>query len=162
MCFAIAPKSSLASPRDHPLSLLAPRLPPAAPHPGGTVGETSRAQRVRVLQSRLCSRVLRCSPSPYRNLEGSAVEICRNWSAKIKGATVVLSLPGRHRGDINPRAYRGCSLPSRSISRATKQYVPSYIHTPNVFGRWQIGVLGKVRHSLPPPEASPSTAQPFI
>lgn len=53
-------------------------LPLTTPCPRGTVGATSRAQRVRVFQSRLCSRVLRCSPSPYRNLEGSVVEICRN------------------------------------------------------------------------------------
>lgn len=62
------------------------------------MGGTSRAHRVRVFQSRLCRRLPRCSPSPYRNLDGSDVAIWRNWSAKIKGATVVLSLPVRHQG----------------------------------------------------------------
>lgn len=38
MCFAIAPKSSPASPRDHPLSLLAPRLPPGSSPPQGYRG----------------------------------------------------------------------------------------------------------------------------
>lgn len=43
-----------------------PVLTPCTPREEGrcTVGETSRAHSVRVFQSRLCTRLPRCSPSP--------------------------------------------------------------------------------------------------
>lgn len=46
----------------------------------------------------LRTRGVRCSPSPEMKQEGKEVEICRNWSAKKRGATVVFSLPDR-KGD---------------------------------------------------------------
>lgn len=43
----------------------------------------------------------RCSPSPEMKREGKEVEICRNWSAKNRGATLVFSLTGRNGAAAN-------------------------------------------------------------
>lgn len=78
----------------------APRcLPP--PSPVCTTGAMSRFQRVTLVQAVSRMSGARCSPSPEMKREGKEVEICRNWSAKNRGATLVFSLPGRNGAAAN-------------------------------------------------------------
>jgi len=58
----------------------------------------SRFQRVTLVHAVSRTSGVRCSPSPDMKREGREVEICRNWSAKKRGATVVFSLPERKGG----------------------------------------------------------------
>lgn len=57
-----------------------------------TAGAMSRFQRVTLVHAVSRTRGVRCSPSPEMKWEGREVEICRNWSVKKRGATVVFSL----------------------------------------------------------------------
>lgn len=70
-----------------------------------TTGAMSRFQRVTLVHAVSRTRGVRCSPSPEMKGEGREVEICRNWSAKKRGATVVFSLPER-KGDSGKQPRR--------------------------------------------------------
>lgn len=57
-----------------------------------TAGAMSRFQSVTLVHAVLRNSGVRRSPSPEMKWEGREVEICRNWSVKMRGATVVFSL----------------------------------------------------------------------
>lgn len=59
----------------------------------------SRFQRVTLLHAVSRNSGVRCSPRPEMNWEGREVEICRNWSVKMRGATVVFSLQRERKGN---------------------------------------------------------------
>lgn len=78
---------------------------PSASAPLCTTGAMSRFQRVTLVHAVSRTSGVRCSPSPEMKWEGKEVEICRNWSAKKRGATVVFSLPER-KGDSGKQPRR--------------------------------------------------------
>lgn len=80
-------------------------LCPFPPVPLRTAGAMSRFQRVTLLHAVSRNSGVRCSPSPEMKREGREVEICRNWSVKMRGATVVFSL-WREKGRLGQTARR--------------------------------------------------------
>lgn len=98
----------------------APARPPPNTSPLGpvrTTGAMSRFHSVTLVQAVSRMRGVRRSPSPEMKREGREVEICRNWSAKNSGATLVLSLRGgagsaakaRHGAGPGLGTYRTCT-----------------------------------------------------
>jgi hypothetical protein len=88
--------------------------PSHEPSPSFTVGAKSRFQRVILVQLVLSIRGLRCSARPVMYREASEVASCRNWSAKMSGATVVFSLQGETRLPHTP-GYRSRDGPCRGL-----------------------------------------------
>lgn len=97
-----------------------PAHPLPTPSPLGpvcTAGAMSRFHSVTLVQAVSRMRGDRRSPSPEMKREGREVEICRNWSAKNSGATLVLSLRGgagsaakaRHGARPGLDTYRTCT-----------------------------------------------------
>lgn len=104
----------------HALSSLGHAALRPQPRPGHrfTTGAMSRFQRVILVQLVLSIRGPRCSARPVTCWDGRAVDSCRNWSAKSRGATVVFSLPERGQA---PRTQGGGGArdgPSRRDPRA--------------------------------------------